>query len=245
MLSLRVRFIACAVMLSFAFSAHAESFHERLAAANALLQQGLYDEATSALQELKVDHPDEPAVDYALGAAQYQRAEGLRAAGKGEEAMAAYQDAETRFSGIAQHADSGVANAAAFARANALTQQAKLTASSEKYKESIAALRNAEAAYVELLTRDPGNTGAQKNLDHLRFQLKQLLQNPPQNETPPEQEKQEPPKDQPPRPVMISVFHGASTELPGAVAVAEGNIVTLQAPEGAAPAAPAPQEATP
>lgn len=239
------RFLLAILFLTLAAApavpAHADTFREKLAAANALLQKGLIDDATAALQELKVDNPDEPAVDYALGAAQYQRAEGLGAAGKAEEAIAAYKEAATRFGGIAQHADKQIAGAAAFARANAIAQQAKLTATPEHYKEGIAALRNAEAAYVELLSHDPQNVAAQRNLDHVRYQLKQLLQHPPENQQQPQDKQQQPPpKQQPPKPMVISVFHGASTELPNATAVAEGNTVTLQAPGGPAATAPAP-----
>lgn len=215
-------------------AAHAASFNDRLAEANSLLSNGRYDEAVAMLGDLKVDYPDRPSVDYALGAAQYQRAEGLNAAGKPGEALAAYQDAETRFAGISAHADEEVAVAAAFARANAIAQQAKMTAASpDKYKEGVAALRKAEQAYVELLKRAPGHAAAQHNLDHIRLLLKRMLQNPPQNPEQPEQEEreQQPPQ---PQPRVFSVFRGAATELPNATATFEGNTVMLQ-PGGAQP----------
>jgi len=216
-------------------AAHAASFNDRLAEANSLLSSGRYDEAVAILDELKVDYPERPAIDYALGAAQYQRAEGLNAAGKPGEALAAYQDAENRFAGISTHADEEVAVAAAFARANAMAQQAKMTAASpDKYKEGVAALRKAEQAYVELIKRAPGHAAAQRNLDHIRLTLKRMLQNPPQNPEQPEQEEQEQQQPPQPQPRVFSVFRGATTELPNATATFDGNTVILQ-PGGAQP----------
>lgn len=228
--------LSLACLLLAGASAHADAFHDRLSAANALINQGLFDQAVTAIEELKVDYPDRPVLDYALGTAMYQRAEGLNAAGKPGEALGAFKDAETRFTGISTHADTEVAFAAAFARANAITQQAKMTAASpDKYKEGVAALRNAEQAFVEVLKRDPDHQAAQRNLDHVRLMLKKLLQNPPekpeQNEEEEEQEQEEPP---PPQPRVVSIFSGASTELPNASAIHEGNTVILQ-PQGAQP----------
>ncbi|MFM1919735.1 MAG: hypothetical protein RLZZ303_1369 [Candidatus Hydrogenedentota bacterium] len=216
-------------------AASAASFNERLSEANSLLSSGRYDEAVAMLDELKVDYPERPAIDYALGVAQYQRAEGLNAAGKPGEALAAYQDAENRFAGISAHADEEVAVAAAFARANAMAQQAKMTAASpDKFKEGVAALRKAEQAYVELIKRAPGLVAAQRNLDHVRLTLKRMLQNPPQNPEQPEQEEQEQQQPPQPQPRVFSVFRGATTELPNATATFDGNTAILQ-PGGVQP----------
>lgn len=233
----QVLFVAALMLLSA--PAWADAFHTRLQEANAFLQQGLFDEATKALEEMKVDYPDRPVLDYALGTAQYQRGEGLNAAGKPAEALSAYKDAETRFSGISTQADPKVGLAAAFGRANAMAQQAKMAASPDKYKEAITALRNTEAAYLEVIKRDPGYPGAQQNLDHIRLMLKQMLQNPPPSQPNDQQQEQQPEdKKKQPQPKLISVFRGATTQLPGATAVAEGATVTLK-PGGNAPQAPA------
>jgi tetratricopeptide (TPR) repeat protein len=238
-----VKFLLLVALLATSVApAWADAFHTRLREVNVLLEQGLFDEATKALDEMKVDYPDRPVLDYALGSAQYQRAEGLSAAGKPAEALSAYKDAETRFSGISPQADAKIALAAAFGRANAMAQQAKMAASPDKYKEAITALRNTEAAYQDVIKRDPAYPGAQQNLDHIRLMLKQMLQNPPQSQENGEQ--QQPPEDQKkqPKPKLISVFRGATTQLPGATAVADGATVTLkpgaaaqQPPAGAAP----------
>ncbi len=217
--------------LLLALPVSADAFHDRLNAAKEQLSQGLFDDAVKGLDEMKVDFPDQPVLDYALGTAQYQRAEGLNAAGKPDEALGAFKDAETRFGGISQHANEKVALAATFGRANAMAQQAKMSATPEKQQEAIEALRNAEAAYVDLLKRDPAYPGAQQNLDHIRLVLKQMLQQPSQPQ-PPQEEQQEQQKQPPQKqPKLVSVFRGASTELPGATATADGATVTLK--EGA------------
>ncbi len=224
---MRKLFLLCALLAGA--TAQADAFHDRLGSANALINQGLFDQAVTAIEELKVDYPDRPVLDYALGTAQYQRAEGLNAAGKPGEALAAFKDAETRFTGISAHADEEVAFAAAFARANAITQQAKMTAASpDKYKDGVAALRNAEQAYVEVFKRKPGHNGAQRNLDHVRLMLKMMLQNPPEKPEQSDEEKQDKKEPPPPQPRVISIFSGASTELPNAAAIHEGNTVILQ-----------------
>jgi len=216
------------LLMGLAVPAWADAFHTRLEEATGLLQQGLFDDAIKALEEMKVDFPDRPVLDYALGSAQYQRAEGLNAAGKPAEALSAYKDAETRFGGISAQNDPKVGLAAAFGRANAMAQQAKIAASPDKYKEAITALRNTEAAYLDVIKRDPHYPGAQQNLDHIRLMLKKLLQNPPQSQQNGEQ--QQPPEDQKkqPQPKLVSVFRGATTQLPGATAVADGATVTLK-----------------
>lgn len=209
--------------------ARADAFHQQLRDANALLNQGLFDEAVSALEELKVDYPDRPVLDYALGSAHYQRGEGLSAAGKAADASEAFSNAAKRFAVISANEDEKLAVAAAFARANALTEQAKMIPAQEQFQEAVAAFRAAEQAYAELVKRAPDYLPAQKNLDHVRLLLKQLLQQPQNQEQQQEeqQENQEQPPPQP-QPVAISIVRGATTELPGATTQVDGNTVTLQ-----------------
>ena len=204
----------------------AASFDARLRDAHALANQGGFDEAVAALQELKIDYPDQPAVEYMMGSVHYRKGEGLAQAGDAEGAQAEFEAADKAFTGLSQHADERLAVDAAFGRANALAQQAKLLAGPETFKEGVQALRMAEQAYVELLKRDPGHAGAQQNLDHIRFVLKQLLQNKPEEQQNDEQQDEEQPP--PPQEKVFSVFKGASTEVPNASAVVDGDTVRLQ-----------------
>src|SRR5690606_22700504 len=126
-----------------------------------------------------------------LGGVHYRKGEGLAGAGDAEGARAEFEAADKTFTGLSQHADERLATDAAFGRANALAQQAKLLAGPESFKEGVKALRVAEQAYVELLKRAPGHAGARQNLDHIRFILKQLLQNKPEDQKNDEQEDQE------------------------------------------------------
>ena len=67
----RISLIGPILALLLALPVSADAFHDRLNAAKEQLSQGLFDDAVKGLDEMKVDYPDQPVLDYALGTAQY------------------------------------------------------------------------------------------------------------------------------------------------------------------------------
>jgi tetratricopeptide (TPR) repeat protein len=211
--------------LAAAAPSHAASFDARLRDAYDLAGQGGFDEAVAALEELKVDYPEQPSIDYVMGSVRYRKGEGLAQAGDVEAAQAEFEAANKTFTGLSQHIDERLAIDASFGRANVLAQQAKMLAGPETFKEGVQALRMAEQAYVELLKRAPSHAGARQNLDHVRYILKQLLQNKPEEEKNEQEDQEQPP---PPKGKVFSLFRGATTQVPDASAVVDGDTVRLQ-----------------
>ena len=221
---MRRAYLLLATILFVAVPASA-SLESELRGAYGLAEQGDFEQALEALENLEVDYPDQPGIDYTAGTILYRKAQGLAEGGVPDEAAAAYDAASKEFAGLTSHANERVALDASFGRANAMAQSAKMLATPETFKEGVAALRGAEQAYVELLKRAPEHPGAQQNLDHVRFTLKQLLQNAP--EQPPEEQDQEQPP--PPQQVpVVGLFRGASTQIPQAEATVDGDTVRLQ-----------------
>ncbi len=217
--------IACTA-LSLSSTALSAVPFQALRAGQDLLEQGDAAKALEHFQELQVDYPDVGEVRFGLGCAWYMKAEQQLETGAVPEALASYAEARTAFDALLSNDNALVAREAAFNRANCLAREAAAVNPSE-YEEAKAALRRAVEAYETGLERYPDHAGMKQNLEHLRFLLKQLLQNPPEQE--PQNEEKEPP-DQPP-PSILSRFGAVSTQLPGAQTKQEDNTAILIMPD--------------
>ncbi|MCK5863252.1 MAG: hypothetical protein KAH38_12260, partial [Candidatus Hydrogenedentes bacterium] len=140
---------------------------------------------------------------------------------KVEEAETAYQEALTSFDALLHDENTAVARESAFNRANCLLRKASMIDSTQNYGEAVAALRLAVEAYETGAEKYPDHEGIRSNLVHTRFQLKQLLQNPAEQEEQPEQQ---------PPPTLVSIFNNVKTEVPGANAAYEDNTAILTMP---------------
>lgn len=211
--------------LTLAAGAAAESFSGGLAKAAALLRNGDAAAALAAYRELEVEHPDSTPVLFGIGCAQYAAAEAQAASDAPEAARSAFEEARTTFERIAV-ADPIVRAHAAYNAANCLVWAARTYAAPAEYEAKVAALRRAVAAYEEVVRNQPDHARALQNLDHARFELKKLLQHPPESDQP-----QNPPPREPPK--AISLFLRAFTEIPGAQANIhpDKDIVELVRPE--------------
>ncbi len=203
------------------------SFSESLSIALDNLKSGNYDKAIEGFRELQVDHPDSAIVAYGIGKALYARAGHQEQLGAKEEASAAYKEAETAFTRVTGMKDPRIALESEFARLNAAARSALLVPPDQKYDDAVKALRGAIAGYEQFLREHPGHGGAQQNLDHVRLELKKLLQNPQQQQDKQDDQKQ-PPEDKK-QPMVY--FQGASTEIPKAQVKAEDNQLQLVIPE--------------
>jgi tetratricopeptide (TPR) repeat protein len=202
------------------------SFSESLANARDHLKSGDFDKAIEIFHELQVDHPDSAVVAYGIGKALYARAEHQEQLGAKDEASAAYKEAETAFARVPGAKDSKIALESGFARLNAAARSALLIPPDQKYDDAVKALRGAVAAYEQFLREHPAHEGAQKNLDHVRLELKKLLQNPQQQQNKQDDKKQ--PPDDKKQPMIY--FQGASTDIPNARPVAKDNQLELVMP---------------
>ncbi len=212
--------------LTLAAGAAAESFSGGLSGAAALLRDGDAAAALRAYRELEVEHPDSTPVLFGIGCAQYAAAEAQAADNPGEAARPVFEEARNTFERIPA-ADTTVRAHAAYNAANCLVWAARTYAVPAEYEAKVAMLRRAVAAYEEVVRNQPDHARALQNLDHARFELKKLLQHPPEKQDQP----QNPPPQEPPK--AISLFRRAVTEIPGAQAniLPDKHIVELVPPE--------------
>jgi len=174
------RFIPVTILCFAAAVAAADSFRERLNAANEMLRKGDPESALDLYRDLRVDEPESPELQYNTGCAKYQEA--LRAiendaAGPEEnpfeEARASFQKALATGSGP-------IRQDSAFNSANCLAQYAKHLPPDADQQVLVDAYQQSISAYEDVLRQFPDHQGAQNNLDHMRYLLKKMLQNPPQ-----------------------------------------------------------------
>ena len=216
-------------------AAQAQSSASRLAKAHAELSGGSPAVALELLRELQVEQPNDERVRYALGCAQYKLAEAQAAVGATPGAApvapgaqpVTFDDAKQTFDGLAQADDASIARAAAFNRANCLAQSAKqLLADPEKSADAQRGLRAAITAYEDLVHRYPDDASAKQNLDHVRYLLKKM-----QAESPDEQEKKDEEKPKEEQSKAVLSVRNAVTEISGATAVVgEDSTVQLVQP---------------
>ncbi len=241
-----LRCLAAAVLFaSVGLGAGAASFREELRRADDHLHVGNATEALEIYHELQVDYPESEEVLYGTGCALYVQGEDHREVNEFDTAVKSFQEAQAAFERLHGTDDEGSRALGAFSRANCLASVAKAVAPDpeapnammqmppganpaapsqpqDQYEQGVAAYREAVSAYDAVLKEFPGHAGAKQNLDHVRYLLKKLLQNPP------EKQEQEPPPDE----NRVSVFMGVGTDIAGADARKEGddNVVRLVRP---------------
>ena len=193
--------------------------------AQRLMEQGAAQEALDALKELQVDYPESPELRFGIGCAWFMLAENHAAAGNREKAQKAYQESRTAFDALIHEDNISLASAASYNRANCTLREAATIDADQQYADAVAALRRAVAAFEAGTEQYPDHEGMRANLEHARYQLKQLLQNPPPEEEQEEQQEEESP------PAVMSLFNQVNTGIPGATAKSEENTAILVLPD--------------
>lgn len=162
-----------------AASVYADSFGQRLDRGYALLHAGDPDAALTQFHDLQTDEPESDLVFYSIASAQF--AQGMRniEADAPEDAVAKMTEAKATFEGLTASDDPFVHKNAVFNAANCSAQIAKQSAGMGQHEKTVAAFEESIMAYESVLRSQPNHTGARKNLDHMRYLLKSLLQNPP------------------------------------------------------------------
>lgn len=177
-------------------AAQEETFAERVEAGRQLAMRGEYDEALAVFRDLQTDRPDADLLEYNIGCVEYERALSDIRADAGEPARAALDAARQSFQKAAAAANPEIRRRAAYNEANAVAQWAKLAAAAQEHDQAVEAFESAVAQYEAVLARYPDHAEARHNLEHMRYLLKRMLQNPP--ESPPSQSSPQPDENQDP-----------------------------------------------
>jgi Mg-chelatase subunit ChlI len=186
--------------MALAFAARADELSDKVAQGNELLRQRQYDAAFDLFEDLRRRHPDSPEVQFGIGAAEYHRA--LEAAGEDTTAtMNGFKAAESAFEKAAAAGTGDFRIDAEYNRATALAQQAKQLAAlpTTDRKAVEEAFGHSIRAFEDVLHSQPDHSRSQHNLDHMRYTLKRILQNPPPPQQQPQQGKDNPQQQQNPQ----------------------------------------------
>lgn len=188
---------ACLCIMLPVCTAAADTFREQLAYGNALLNSGDFEGAREVYRGLQVEHPENEAVYYSLGCADYEEGSSVVALQDPEGAIELFSSARDAFKRATTSRDKSLRVDASYNHANTMAQIAKQTVALGDQKATIAAFEEAVASYEGVLERYPEHKEARHNLDHIRYLLKRMLQvPPPEQQQEEEQQQQEGEQDQ-------------------------------------------------
>ena len=182
-----MRRILCGIMLIAAVAAAEPSFNTRLEQGHAALSAGDAERAIGVYRDLQTDDPESDVLYYSIGRAQYEQGVQNAELGAPEDAIAAFEEAANTFEMVATASDPELRKRAAYNHANSIAQIAEQSAAAQQHDETVAAFEQSVGEYEEFLRKHPDHTEARNNLDHMRFLLKSMLQNPP----PPQEQQQD------------------------------------------------------
>ena len=177
--------------------AGAESFRDRIEYGNALLNSGDFEGAREVYRNLQIEHPEDEIVYYSLGCADYEEGQSVSALQDPQGSIEFFESARDAFGQAMTSRDEWLRVDASLNHAKSVAQIAKQRVALGDQKAVIAAFEESVGAYEQVLERYPDHKGARHNLDHMRYLLKRMLQNPPKsNEQSQEQQEQEGQQDQ-------------------------------------------------
>jgi hypothetical protein len=176
--------ICLLILASGSFAA--ESFDTRLAKANTTLQNGDPEGALSMYRDLQTEDPESETLYYSMGCAEYKQGSKLVEDKVPRDAVESFKTAKESFEKALNARDPEIRRNARYDHANATAQIAINSIGAQQYEESKKAFEESVKEYEDLLKQYPDMTAARQNLDHMRYLLKSMLQNPP----PPQQQQQ-------------------------------------------------------
>lgn len=174
--------VVCAALSSAAFGA--ETFDGRFDEGYSQLRAGDPGAALASFQQLLTENPDSELVQYSIAAATYEKGLLDLEAEVSEEGFETLRKAKDGFDLLLGSQNSFLKSNAPFSSANCSAQVARHMDPNTQYNERVQHLQEAIQAYETHLRVMPDHAGAKTNLNHTRYLLKKMLQNPP-----PDQEK--------------------------------------------------------
>ena len=177
-----MRKLALFMALAVSSAVFSEDFGPRFEKGYTALRSGDPDAALASFKELLVETPDSEVVRYSIASAEYTKGVKDLDAGQAESGMTNLNTARTDFESLRGAQTPFVRGESGFAAANCSAQVAKHYDETQQYKERVEALQNAIAGYEQVLAANPKHAAAATNLNHTRYLLKKMLQNPPENQ---------------------------------------------------------------
>lgn len=171
------RFATTILVLGLACGlAYGQPFASRLTDANELYFSGDHEGAMSAYRDLQTDEPESDLLYYGLGCSNYELGMAALENESPDVALDEFEKAQEYFDKTLISPDFEIRTNASYNLANCYAQVAKSAKDNEKRKEAFESSIN---QYEEILRNHPDHKGARNNLDHMRYLLKKMLQNPP------------------------------------------------------------------
>ena len=178
----KIAFAVALVLLVAPAAFAAGSFDSRLSKAHSMLANGDAEGAISAYHELQTEDPESEVLYYSMGCAQYKQGGKLIEQKAPKDAVDNFKSAQESFAKALNAKDPVIRKNAQYDHANATAQIAMNTMNAQQYEESKQAFEEAVKEYESFLKQNPDHQEARKNLDHVRYLLKSLLQNPPKQQ---------------------------------------------------------------
>ncbi len=177
-----MRKLSLLVALLVSSAGYGEDFGPRFEKGYAALRSGDPDAALASFNELLTETPDSELVRYSIASAEYGKGVKSLEAGEVEAGVAGLNKARGDFESLLGAQTPFVREQAGFAAASCAAQMAKHYDETEQYNERLESLQNAVAGYEQVLAENPKHAAAATNLNHTRYLLKKMLQNPPENQ---------------------------------------------------------------
>jgi hypothetical protein len=174
--------IGCLIAASGAF---AQDVRERLQGGFQQLDAGAVDEAMTTFRDVQTDDPESDLVQYSIARAQYEQA--LRDGDSPQDALEPLHAARAAFDTLTTSEDPFVRENALYNSANCSALIAKHSAAEGNHEETVKGFEDSIRGYEEVLEKHPNRVEARGNLNHMRYLLKKMLQNPP----PPEEQQEQ------------------------------------------------------
>lgn len=171
--------LLAAAILGAATGVYAQGFESRFEEGYTLLRAGDPDGALESFRLLLTEDPESEFVQYSIAAAQYEKGLKDLELEAPEEAIKQLYTARDGFDALRNTKDPFLRNNAPFNAANSTAQVAKHYDPHEQYDERVQELQDAMVAYEKLLRQQPEHAGAKTNLNHARYLLKTMMQDPP------------------------------------------------------------------
>ncbi len=180
------RSLVC-LFLAAACTAAADPPREGVAEANALMRAGQSDAALQAYRGMQVDDPESALLYYNIGCAELETASASTGPEDSAAAIESLNAAKASFDKASMAEDPAIRRDARYNRVNCDSLLAKQLSATDDFEAAKGAFEEAIYGYEDFLDQYPGHEGAEKNLNHMRYLLKKMLQEPP----PEQQEEQQ------------------------------------------------------